>query len=220
VPPSGAARRCVTVPGSAGDPPVLVGRLVRLEPLSPGHVAGLAAAGSEDRESYGFTTVPDGDGTAAYVRHMLARPDAMPFAQVQTVGHRVVGSTSFLNFRRRAPDGPLYAVEIGATWLAASAQGGGINQEAKLLLLGHAFDQWKVGRVDLKTDARNVRSRRAIEGIGARFEGVLRAWQPSHVPGEEAGLRDSAMFSIVAAEWPSVAQRLRELLSRVPGADG
>ena len=203
-----------------GDAPVLVGRLVRLEPLSPDHVAGLALAGSEDRESYGFTTVPDAHGAAAYVADMCARHDAMPFAQVQTVGRRVVGSTSFLNFRWRSPDGPLDAVEIGATWLAASVQGGGINKEAKLLLLAHALEVWKVARVDLKTDARNAWSRRAIEGIGAQFEGVLRSWQPSHARGEQSALRDSAMFSIVAAEWPSVAHRLQELLLQTPGAAG
>ena len=72
---------------------------------------------------------------------------------------------------------------------------------------------WAVGRVDFKTDARNDRSRRSIEAIGARFEGVLRAWQPSHAVGEEGALRDTAMFSIVAEEWPAVRDGLRGFLA-------
>jgi RimJ/RimL family protein N-acetyltransferase len=107
-----------------------------------------------------------------------------------------------------------YAVEIGGTWLAASAQRTGINAEAKLLLLRHAFEVWRVGRVDLKTDARNERSRAAIQGIGAVPEGVLRNWQPSLVPGEEHELRDSALFSIVDADWPAVEQHLEAILAR------
>ena len=104
--------------------------------------------------------------------------------------------------------GDLYAVEIGWTWLAASAQRTGINAEAKLLLLTHAFDTLRLARVDWKTDARNERSRQAIERLGARFEGVLRGWSPSHAPGEEGRLRDSAMFSVTAAEWPDVKAHL------------
>jgi RimJ/RimL family protein N-acetyltransferase len=189
--------------------PVLSGRRVRLEPLCADHVPDLAAAADEDRRTYGYTTVPGGAvDTAEYVRARLS-PDFMPFAHVRTSDGRAVGSTSFLTFRHRPDDGRLFAVEIGGTWLAASAQATGINREAKLLMLTHAFEVWQVGRVDLKTDARNDRSRRSIEGIGARFEGVLRNWQPSLVEGEEGGLRDTAMFSIVAAEWPSVGECLR-----------
>ncbi len=94
-------------------------------------------------------------------------------------------------------------MEIGGTWLAASAQRTGINVEAKLLLLAHAFDEWGTARVDLKTDARNAKARAAIEGLGARLDGVLRSWQPSQAPGEADRLRDSAMYSILAAEWPA-----------------
>ena len=106
-----------------------------------------------------------------------------------------------------------YAVEIGGTWLAKSAQRSGVNTEAKLLLLDYAFTTWRVGRVDLKTDARNERSRNAIARIGATFEGVLRHWQPSMVEGETGTLRDSAMFSITDDEWPSVRERLTSLLA-------
>ena len=108
----------------------------------------------------------------------------------------------------------MFAVEIGWTWLAASAQRTGINAEAKLLLLTHAFETLRVARVDLKTDARNQRSRQAIARLGARFEGVLRSWSPSHVPGEEGRLRDSAMFSVTAAEWPDVKAHLAARVAR------
>ena len=93
----------------------------------------------------------------------------------------------------------LRAIEIGWTWLGASAQGTGINAEAKFLLFSYAFETLGVARVDLKTDARNHRSRRAIGGLGARFEGVLRCWSPSRAPGEEGMLRDSAIFSVIEA---------------------
>jgi len=95
-------------------------------------------------------------------------------------------------------------IEVGFTWLAAAAQGTGINAEAKLLLFTHAFEVWNVARVDLKTDARNNRSRAAIASVGARFEGVLRNRSRSWAPGEDGLLRDSAMFSIVSDEWPEV----------------
>ncbi len=104
-------------------------------------------------------------------------------------------------------------MEIGSTWLGASAQRTGINTETKLLLLEHAFETWSVARVDLKTDARNTRSRNAIEGLGAQFEGVLRNWQPSMVVGEEDRYRDSAMFSILDGEWPDTKARLLKRLS-------
>ena len=99
--------------------------------------------------------------------------------------------------------------------MAGSAQGTGINAEAKLLLLTHAFDAWNVGRVDLKTDARNARARAGILSIGATFEGVLRRWQPSQVPGEEAQLRDSAIYSVVDNEWPDVRSALERRVERM-----
>ena len=89
-----------------------------------------------------------------------------------------------------------------------------IPAESKLLLLTHAFDTLRLARVDWKTDARNQRSRQAVERLGARFEGVLRGWGPSHAPGEEGRLRDSAMFSVTAAEWPDVRKHLAARLAR------
>ncbi|SFO16229.1 hypothetical protein SAMN04487980_11012 [Streptomyces sp. cf124] len=97
----------------------------------------------------------------------------------------------------------------------ASTQGTGVNTEAKYLMFRHAFENWNVARVDLKTDARNGRSRAAIEGVGARFEGVLRNWSPSWAPGEDGRLRDSAMFSVTAAEWPLSRTRLEQKIARV-----
>ncbi|HVB94627.1 MAG TPA: GNAT family protein [Acidimicrobiales bacterium] len=197
--------------------PILVGTLVRIEPLSMEHTEDLTAAAEDDRGSYGFTRVPRGfEDVETYIAEQLGRADRgelIPFAQIRIADGRAVGSTSYLSIRFRPEKPDPFAVEIGSTWLGASAQRSGINTEAKLLLLEHAFDTWSVARVDLKTDARNVRSRVAIEGLGAQFEGILRNWQPSQVIGEEGRYRDSAMFSILDAEWPGTAARLRKRLS-------
>jgi N-acetyltransferase len=108
----------------------------------------------------------------------------------------------------------LYAIEIGWTWLAASAQRTGINVEAKLLLLEYAFETLGVVRVDLKTDARNERSRRPIERRGVQFVGVLRHWSQSYAPGEARLLRDSAMFSVMVSEWPTTKATLCRRLAQ------
>jgi N-acetyltransferase len=195
----------------------LGGRRVRLEPLSTAHVEGLATAAGEGRSTFALAAVPDGEkAVAGYVAELLAqaeRGEAVPFAQVLTESRRVVGATRFLNFRRW-PAGPLFAVEIGGTWLAPSAQRTGVNTEAKLLLMGHAFEGWGVGRVDIKTDARNARARTAISALGASFEGVLRRWQPSQARDEEHLLRDTAMYSVVAEDWPAVRAALEKRLSQ------
>jgi len=197
--------------------PVLAGTRVRLEPLTGDHLDGLVAAASENRETYAFTTVPHGsEGVAAYMRAIAvatAAGETLAFAQVRVADGAAVGVTRFLSFRFADGREQPYAVEIGGTWLAASAQRTGINVEAKLLLLDYAFDAWAVGRVDFKTDARNQRSRAAIEAIGATFEAVLRNWQPSHAEGEDGMLRDTAMFAIVDADWPDVRSRLVARLS-------
>jgi RimJ/RimL family protein N-acetyltransferase len=190
------------------DAVVLKGTLVRLEPLDAGHVPGLMAAAEEDRSAYAWTVVPRAGEVADYVAGQLGRDGMTPFAQVRVSDGAPVGCTAFWNPRPWPDREDLLAVEIGWTWLAASAQRTGINTEAKLLLFRHAFDELCVARVDLKTDARNQQSRRAIEGLGARFEGVLRNWSASHVPGEEGRLRDSAMFSVTDAEWPAVKSAL------------
>jgi RimJ/RimL family protein N-acetyltransferase len=120
--------------------------------------------------------------------------------------------TRYLSIRCRPGEVLPFAVEIGGTWLAGSAQRSGINTEAKFLLLRHAFEEWHVTRVDLKTDNRNERSKSAIVRLGATFEGVLRHWQPSQVVGEDDGFRDTAMFSIIDTEWSKIATHLATLL--------
>lgn len=197
--------------------PVLEGSLVRLEPLSTEHAPDLAVAAEEDRSTYGFTFVPRADQVEEYLAAQLARlaEGWVPFAQVRRADGRAAGSTSYLEPRRWPGRDDLYAVEIGSTWLARSAQGSGINTEAKLLLMTYAFEELGVARVDLKTDARNQRSRRAIEAIGATFEGVLRNWSMSWAPGEEGQLRDSAMYSVIASEWGAVKEQLKERLARI-----
>jgi RimJ/RimL family protein N-acetyltransferase len=191
------------------DVPVLRGSLVRLEPLTIEHAPDLARAAEEDRSSYAFTVVPRADEAKAYVATQRGRAGVTPFAQVRQRDGMAVGCTSFCNPRTWPDRRDLCAIEIGWTWLGASAQGAGINAEAKFLLFTYAFETLGVARVDLKTDARNARSRRALERLGAHFEGVLRSWSASWAPGEEGLLRDSAMFSVIAAEWPAVKLQLR-----------
>ncbi|MEX0168328.1 GNAT family N-acetyltransferase [Streptomyces sp. LMG1-1-1.1] len=198
--------------------PVLEGAFVRLEPLGHHHAAGLADAAEEERDSYGFTWVPRRQEVGAYIDTQLGRAAdnrLAPYVQVDVATGRVVGATSFWE-PRPWPDGEgLCAIEVGFTWLAASAQGTGINAEAKYLLFRHAFETWRVARVDLKTDARNARSRAAIESVGATFEGVLRNSARSWAPGEDGRLRDSAVFSIITEEWPDRRAALERRLADI-----
>lgn len=198
--------------------PVLEGAFVRLEPLGHHHAAGLADAAEEQRDSYGFTWVPRREEVGAYIGTQLGRAAdgrLAPYVQVDAVTGRVVGATSFWE-PRPWPDGEgLCAIEVGFTWLAPSAQGTGVNAEAKYLLFRHAFETWGVARVDLKTDARNARSRAAIESVGATFEGVLRNSARSWAPGEDGRLRDSAVFSIITEEWPERRAALERRLADI-----
>jgi RimJ/RimL family protein N-acetyltransferase len=198
--------------------PLLRGDTVLLRVLSVADAAELATAAAESRTEFDYTRVPDGvEDARRYIEAALAEHEAgrrIPFA---IVWHdRVVGSTSYLDIERwRWPAGsPLQrvehpdAVEIGATWLAATAQRTRCNTEAKYLLLANAFDVWQVHRVTLKTDERNVKSRRAIERLGAAFEGVRRA----HMPAQDGSVRNSAYYSVVRAEWPDVRKKLEAAL--------
>ncbi|MHB1088072.1 MAG: GNAT family N-acetyltransferase [Acidimicrobiales bacterium] len=191
----------------------LRGARVALEPLSLKHCAELAIAALEDRATYGFTLVPQGlDAMNREVAALLKADDVVPFAQRDIANDRLVGMTRFMTIRSRPDARAPYAVEVGGTWLAASAQRSGINTEAKFLLMSYAFEDWGVSRVELKTDARNERSRTAIARVGATFEGVLRHYQPSLVEGEEERYRDTAMFSVVDDEWPRVKAHMRTLV--------
>jgi RimJ/RimL family protein N-acetyltransferase len=197
-------------------PVTLTGRHVQLEPLSVDHVDGLAAAAAIDRTTYDLTWVPDGvDAMRGYVDHLLADRAAArvsPFAQRSVDTGELVGCTRYMELQwwrgRAEPD----EVEVGGTWLSAAAQRTGINTEAKLLLLGHAFDDLDVWRVAICTDARNQRSRDAILRIGATFEGVLRSHRMRY-DADEPTPRDSAMYSIVADEWPAVRASLQQRLA-------
>ena len=193
----------------------LMGDVVRLEPLTPGHVPGLRRA-AEGAGPSAFAAVPTPDEVEDYVARSLARRDAgayAPFAQVEAATGRVVGHTAYLT-PRWMDGGRLFAVEIGSTWLAPAARGTAVNPAAKLLLMTQAFESWGVDRVDIKTDARNEAARGAIAATGATFEAVLRAWQPSLAPGEEGRVRDTAMFSVTPPEWPRVRARLKERIER------
>ena len=193
----------------------LMGDVVRLEPLTPGHVPGLRRA-AEGAGPSAFAAVPTPDEVEDYVARSLARRDAgayAPFAQIEAATGRVVGHTAYLT-PRWMDGGRLFAVEIGSTWLAPAARGTAVNPAAKLLLMTQAFESWGVDRVDIKTDARNEAARAAIAATGATFEAVLRAWQPSLAPGEEGRVRDTAMFSVTPPEWPRVRARLKERIER------
>jgi RimJ/RimL family protein N-acetyltransferase len=202
------------------ESPVLTGRHIRLEPLEPRHIDGLAAASAADPTLYQWTPVPQGNVEAArYVDTALSWRDAgtaIPLAIVRVSDDVVIGSTRFWNLERwlwplghprhgrKFPD----ACEIGYTWLTRSAIRTPVNTEAKLLMIQHAFEVWKVFRVCFHTDVRNQRSRAALERIGGKFEGILR----SHRMAADYIPRDSARFSIIEAEWPQVKQRLNQML--------
>jgi RimJ/RimL family protein N-acetyltransferase len=200
------------------SPIVLQGSRVRLELLGPGHVDDLVAAAA-DRSTFGLTRVPDGrEDTEAYVADAGAEWQAgrcLPFAVIDVARRVAVGSTRFWDWGvlpenpEPSDSTPPNVSEIGHTWYGAASQRTGINIEAKLLLLTQAFDVWPGIRVTFKTDARNKRSATAIARLGAHFEGVRRA----HLRAADGGIRDSAYFSIVAAEWPAIRAGLHERLA-------
>lgn len=201
---------------------MLSGTHVRLEPLDHRHVDGLAAAAAVDRSLYQWSPIPQGTAEAtSYVDTAIAWRNAgtaVPFAIVRVQDSSVIGSTRFFNlerwswpqgharYGRQNPD----ACEIGYSWLTSWAIRTTANTEAKLLMLTFAFETWQVLRVCFHTDVRNQRSRAALERIGAKFEGILRA----HRMAADFIARDSVRFSIVAAEWPDVKQKLRRLLDQ------
>ena len=201
---------------------MLSGNHVRLEPLEPRHIDGLVAAAAGDPSLYCWSPVPQGRTEAEkYVDTALAwqtAGTAGPFAVVRLADDRVIGSTRFWNMERWAwPEGhpshgraTLDACEIGYTWYAPSAIRTAANTESKFLMLRHAFESWQVLRVCFHTDVRNERSRAALARIGAKFEGILRA----HRMAADFIPRDSARFSVVASEWPSVKENLLRLLAR------
>ncbi len=190
-------------------PVVLTGTGVRLEPLGPEHVRSLAEATAGDEQVWRWLPAfpVDADGLRAVVEAALADRDAgrrFPFAIVDVGTGRAVGSSSYLDIEPAS-----LRIEIGWTWLSRSVWRTAVNTEAKLLLLGHAFDELGYERVALKTHHENVRSQQAIARLGAVREGTLR----HHMLHRDGTWRDSVYFSILSAEWPQVRDRLRDRLT-------
>jgi RimJ/RimL family protein N-acetyltransferase len=204
------------VNASHGDPALMVekvtlrGPRVRLEPLdAERHRAGLEAAIADgDLSALWVTTVPrpdQMDELFAGAEAAFAAGLELPFATVDDQAGRILGSTRFM-----AIEPAHRRVEIGSTFLAASSQRTHVNSEAKLLMLTHAFETWKVNRVELLTDKLNERSRAAIVRVGAQPEGILRA----HRVMPDGRIRDSAIYSITKPGWPGVQAALADRLRR------
>lgn len=207
-------------------PPVLLlrGREVVLRPLETTDVPDLARAAGEHGPNSPYGFIPAGlTQTRQYVADALAsRERGLRYPFVIVWNGRVVGSTSYWDFqlwtwprgsalqRTDLPD----ALEIGYTWLGASARRTRCNTEAKYLLLRQAFEGWCVHRVSIRTDERNERSRQAIERLGAKLDGVIRADKP----GVDGAVRNTAHYSVLIEEWPTVRSRLETLLERAPAA--
>jgi RimJ/RimL family protein N-acetyltransferase len=206
-----------------GSTQPLEGEYVRLEPLGVRHVPGLLQAAAQDPSLYQWVMVPqDEPAMRRHVEDALAaraKGIAVPFAVVRLTDETVIGSTRFHQldyWARPEPANVPDTCEIGYTWLAREALRTGANTEMKWLMLTHAFEVWRVRSVCLHTDVRNQRSQNAIRRIGGTFEGVLR----SHRLAVDQSPRDSARFSITAAEWPAVRQHLVDLAARyAAGAD-
>jgi len=191
------------------EPVTLEGRHVRLEPMRPEHAADLAAACADQAM---WTYMPlDGStlaGMAAIVKAAVEaseRGTELPFTTFERATGRVVGGSRYLNIDRLN-----HRLEIGYSFVAPPWQRSAVNSEAKLLMLGHAFDHLRANRVELKTDALNVQSRTAILAVGATFEGIFR----NHMITRHGRLRDSAYYSITVQEWPAVRAGLEARLAR------
>ena len=191
-------------------PVTLEGQFVRLEPLRREHLAGLAEVGL-DPELWRWipTAVRTREEMAAYVETALQEQErgvSLPFALVEKVTGRAIGSTRYGNIERTH-----HRVEIGWTWVARDWQRTALNTEAKYLLLKHAFESLGCMRVELKTDSLNERSRAAILRIGAQEEGIFR----THMITSSGRIRDTVYFSIIDSEWPGVKARLEAKLNSV-----
>ncbi len=197
--------------GLAIGPATLEGRWVRLEPLQRQHVDALAAI-SGDEEIWRYISMPlaTHSDVATFVERALAtaeRGDEIPFVIIEKVTGTIVGSTRFMDIRREHR-----AVEIGSTWLGRAWWRTAINSESKYLLLRHLFDDVGCLRVSLKTDARNLRSQRAIERLSAVREGVLR----KHMIVQNGYSRDTVYYSIIDTEWPAIRSTMERNLYGSP----
>jgi RimJ/RimL family protein N-acetyltransferase len=188
-------------------PIALENDFVRLEPLSHDHAADLAVA-AEGLDRAWYTSVPAPSEVHAEIDQRLAwhaEGHMNPWAIRRLETGRVVGMTTYCHI-----DQPNRHVEIGSTWIALSAQRTAVNTAAKLLLLGHAFDECDAIAVEFRTHWHNRRSREAIARLGAKQDGVLR----NHRFGPDGTLRDTVVFSILPHEWPTVRRGLQERLRR------
>jgi RimJ/RimL family protein N-acetyltransferase len=190
-------------------PVLLEGRIVRLEPLSRDHLDGLAEVAFEPA-LWVFTLARPTDRAAleAWLQTALGNAEAgteVPFATIDQATNRPIGSSRYLNI---VPEHRRF--EIGWTWIASSSQRTGANREAKLLQLTHGFETLGANRIEFKTDSLNDKSRTALLGIGAQFEGIFR----NHMVMPEGRLRHSAYYSVTREDWPAVKSRLIELLDR------
>ena len=193
-------------------PPVLEGHYARLEPLALAHAEGLRSATADGRLwELTVTNVPAPDEVEGWIGAALAMQaagNAMAFA-VRDAAGRVVGSTRYYDLLPATP-----RLQIGYTWYAKSVQRTGLNSDAKLLLLGHAFETLRCASVGLQTSTRNTASRAAIARLGASLEGVTR----HHLRHRDGTLRDTANYSIIDSEWPTVKAALqRDLEDRRHG---
>jgi N-acetyltransferase len=190
------------------DDVTLTGTHVTLEPLSLAHEADLAEAAADgDLHLLWYTIIPAPDEVSAEISRRLALRDQgtmLPFVVLNSSG-RAVGMTTYMNI-----DAALPRLEIGSTWIAKSAQRGQLNTQAKFLLLRHAFEDLGCVAVEFRTHVINHQSRRAIERLGARPDGILR----NHMRLANGTLRDTAVYSILNSEWPMVAAHLTWQLQR------
>jgi N-acetyltransferase len=187
--------------------PTLSGEHVRLEPLSADHADGLFEAGS-DPEIWTWLAVrkpDDVEGMHRIIDKALADPTRLAWAQVDAKSGEVAGTTSFYQI-----DATHRVLSIGHTWIGKRWQRTPLNSEAKLLMLRHAFEGLGAHRVSLETDIRNEASQRANERLGAQREGVLR----SHRVRPDGTLRDTVVYSVIAPEWPAVADKLVARINR------
>lgn len=174
--------------------------IVRLEEMATEHVDGIwEVANYPEIWTYLSVTLNSLSRVKAYVNEVKA--DEKAFVIIDQATNKIVGSTRFMDIK----EGHRTA-EIGATWLTPAAWRTSINTNTKLVLLHYAFEVWGLQRVTIKTDAENIRSRTAIERIGGTFEGILR----NHMIRKDGTSRDTAMYSIIATEWPEIKRKLGE----------
>lgn len=190
------------------EPVTLQGQHARLEPLRAEHEAGLVEA-VKDGELWKlwYTVVPPPERMGAEIQRrlsLMAAGSMLPFTVFDAAG-RVVGMTTYMDV-----DSVSRRVEIGSTWYRADVQRTPLNTQCKRLLLAHAFETLDCIAVEFRTHRFNTASRRAIERLGAQLDGILR----SHRLATDGTLRDTAVYSIIAAEWPTVRTHLDFQLSR------